>query len=755
MKGFFMCEDNGKQFCNIENKAAACRFVRIGGSYQPVISGSRDFQALIDLDDAHWEVTSLSTTSLRADKRFLDFMDTDKNGYIRTDEVRNALRFLMDAFSDLSDVDNAESVIDLKKININTPIGKEIHSAACTMLAAIGKNGAESISLEEITNDAEIKKCSHCNGDGVVTAADDDETDTAKVIRLAVKSVGSAQDLSGASGINAQELSDFTALASSYIAWVEDGMARSEELNPYGEATAELAALASELKSAVEKFFLSSSALAFFEDDPERLAKREIVADVRSAGEVGKLLDETAIASPEKSGLLRSDAVLNPLWRDKFKKLCGYAAFSGFLKDGSLSEENWRSFLAGFAAREAYFNSNPAVGKFDGVEIDELKRLIDPQIISAVNTLIQQDVDAGCALAGSSKLLKAVILQRYVLEFLRNYANLTELFKIRNFSMLQTGILVMDGRHFTLAVPVVNVAEHKKIVASSNICVAYVEITSGTAGAVAKSTVAVAITNGSMSNLFPGKRGIFFSADGKTCDARVIDFIEQPVSIPDALKKPFLNLGQFVNKQFDKLVSTQSGSVQKELGAQLSSGKPAVPQGGNANGTMLLMSGSIGLAAIGSSVAFIAKSLQSVSFMTILGVLLGIIVVFGGPCVAISLTKLYRRDLARFLEAAGCALNHKMRLTFKLGLFFTFTPRRPGSMEEELFENKVSKKTFFCPLAVSLIILTAAAFCAAGFFGGVKFLAWQSSRKEQQKTAQKAEAKTGIPAQNGKSDAKK
>lgn len=705
----------------------ACRFIRIGGSYQPVVSGSRDFSALIALDDAHWEVTSLSVTSLRTDKRFLEFMDTDKNGYIRTDEVRSALRFLQEVFSDLSGVDNAEDVIELKKLNLDSPEGKEIYSAARTMLEAIGKGNAGSISLDEITNDAEVKKCSYCNGDGVVTASDDDLSDTAELIRFAAKTVGTSTDLSGVSGINAAELDKFTALAESYISWVNDGKERASELSPYGEKTAELAELAAELKSPVEKFFLSSSAVAFFENDPDRLAKLEFVADVRSAGEVGKLLDESAIAAPDINGLLRLDAALNPLWKEKFKKLCGYKQFARFLDNGALGEDGWKLFLAGFAARDAYLKSKPDTDKFDDIGFADLQRIAAQKNIDTVSRLIQQDVDAGCALAGSSKLLKAVLLQRYMLEFLRNYANLTELFKIRNFSMLQAGILVMDGRHFTLAVPVVNIAEHKKIVVSSNICVAYVEVTGGTSGAADKQTLAVAITNGSMSNLFPGKRGIFFSADGKTCDAKVIDFIEQPVSVPDALKKPFLNLGQFVSKQFDKLVSTQAGSVQKELGTQLSSGK-AAPAQNNANGTMLLMSGSIGLAAIGSSVAFIAKSLQNVSFLTLLGVLFGIVVVFGGPCVAVSLTKLYRRDLARFLEAAGCALNHKMRLTFKLGLFFTFSPRRPGSMEKELFESNVSKKSFVCPLILSLILLTALVFGSAGFFGAVRFLDWRECR---------------------------
>ena len=74
--------------------ASVSRFVRIGGSYQPIIKSSADFGPLLELDDALWEVTSLSTSALRTDKRFLDFLDSDKNQLIRTDEVRTALKFL-------------------------------------------------------------------------------------------------------------------------------------------------------------------------------------------------------------------------------------------------------------------------------------------------------------------------------------------------------------------------------------------------------------------------------------------------------------------------------------------------------------------------------------------------------------------------------------------------------------------------------------------------------------------------------------
>ena len=70
--------------------------------------------------------------------------------------------------------------------------------------------------------------------------------------------------------------------------------------------------------------------------------------------------------------------------------------------------------------------------------------------------------------------------------------------------------------------------------------------------------------------------------------------------------------------------------------------------------------------------------LSGISLLNILAVLAGIMLAFGGPIVIASLVKLYRRNLGRFLEASGCSLNFPLRLSGKLGSFFTQVPKRPA-----------------------------------------------------------------------------
>ena len=355
--------------------------------------------------------------------------------------------------------------------------------------------------------------------------------------------------------------------------------------------------------------------------------------------------------------------------------------------DGSkFSAAAWtrlKSAVAPFAAWQA---AKPANGWFAAFTADEIAAKLAAPGLARLRELSAADLAEAKMLAARDELLKLVLFQEHMLEFLCNFVNLSRLFTPGKVSALQLGRLVMDGRIYSLTTAVPNLAEHKKIAATSNICVAYVEVTAAGGG---KRLLAAAITAGSMRNLFVGKCGIFFDADGTVCDARIVDFIEQPVSIPEALKEPFYRFGRFVGKQADRFFAAKSAAGEKEFGAKLDQGmaaaaapKPAAAPAAGASLPMLLAGGGIGIAAISSAVAFIAKALENVSAWKILAVILGIIAIFGGPLVVISLIKLASRSLSRFLEASGCAINPRIRMNRRIGRIFTVTPSFDGDSGE-------------------------------------------------------------------------
>jgi hypothetical protein len=223
--------------------------------------------------------------------------------------------------------------------------------------------------------------------------------------------------------------------------------------------------------------------------------------------------------------------------------------------------------------------------------------------------------------------------------------------------------------------------------------VIYLDATSGLGKDAKNMKLAVGVTSGNMRHFFLGKSGVFYTADGVMWDARIIDMIQQPVSISEALKMPFYKFADFIHKQADKFFTARSKQYEDTIAKDIQSQsklptapppaapaakKPVAPQQTPAfSGSMVLMGGGVGIAAIGSAFAFMAKSIQGISVSSVLAIFFGILLIFGGPIVTVSLTKLFRRNLAIFLEANGNALNGQLRLSLRMGRFFTYTPPLP------------------------------------------------------------------------------
>ena len=76
-------------------EAASQEFRLIGGAWQPVVADFEQLKAVLELDEAFWALNCIEINSLRMDRRFLNFMDSNNDGKIRTDEIREAVTFLL------------------------------------------------------------------------------------------------------------------------------------------------------------------------------------------------------------------------------------------------------------------------------------------------------------------------------------------------------------------------------------------------------------------------------------------------------------------------------------------------------------------------------------------------------------------------------------------------------------------------------------------------------------------------------------
>src|SRR5690606_29753501 len=109
---------------------------------------------------------------------------------------------------------------------------------------------------------------------------------------------------------------------------------------------------------------------------------------------------------------------------------------------------------------------------------------------------------------------------------------------------------------------------------------------------------------------------------------------------------------------------------------------PATPQqqaGTNAMGMGgMLAGGGIAVAALGSSLAFITKTLAGLKWYTIVAGVGGALAAVILPTIIVAWLKLRSRDLSAILEGAGWAVNLRMRLTHRQSRSFTERPPYPA-----------------------------------------------------------------------------
>ena len=668
----------------VSSTASSARFRRVGGSYQLALDSGAALEGILTLDEAHWAVTSINIDTLRADRQFLEFLDDDHNGQIRTDEVKRAVGWLLELLLDRSGIDRATDELRLDAINRETPEGSAIYDAASLILNNLHRSDAASVTLDEARNEKQIIACADRNGDGIIPPEVLATPGAAALACDVIAFSGARTDLSGKPGLDGDMLESFLKAAAEHLKWRKDG--ERPELRIFGDETEAVYTAYHAVQSALDDYFLACATLEFGSNSAP------VRPDPLDREAVRHFLESAPAANPRPDRVLDFTGPVNPLWIDRLRAFASLPVLrESFGADQTLSEAEWRRLQSRMAPYEQWIHEKPT-GDMSAFTSEQLELDLNAAYATEIRDAIAADLAVAPRLQYSDALCKLLLYQKYMLEFVNNFVCLAALFNPSTPSMLQAGQLVMDGRRFTLITPVKNIAEHKSIAQLSDICVMYVEAVNGASNALKKQILAAAVTSGDMRNLFVGKRGIFFSADGTPWDARVIDFIQQPVSISEALRMPFYRFGEFIGKQADKFLSTRSSDAQKALEKNISSALtappdaaavPAAPAAPAAapktatSGSMLLMGGGIGLAAIGSSIAFIAKSLQNISFWNIIAVLLGIILIFGGPIVTISLVKLYRRNMARFLEANACAVNRPLRLSRKMGVIFTYTPTIP------------------------------------------------------------------------------
>lgn len=704
--------------------SAPVRFQRYGGTRQMCIESAEDLEHVLALDEGLWVATSAPASVFGSDAVFLSLLDADGNGRISSDELKQAIRWLLGALADRALIGREADALPLDAIRDDSPEGEAIVRSARYVLVELGCGDAGAISLDQVRSFVTGVQARSLNGDGVLVPEAAQDLELRDFIRDVHNCMGETEDRSGRAGITEAQLDAFLSAVRDHLAWRGKLTA---DLMPLGDDTPGALALCQEHARDVDAFFAQCRLLEFSPNAAARLKEWSQAAESVDPGDpeaIDDCLRAVPLAHPRPAGELPLDpAAVNPLCRQWVAEL-SERVLRPILGEAPerLTEADWERVKAVLAPYGAHVVAR-AGAEVEGLPGETLERYRDSDLADRARELIEADRQVAVILDGVAQVEKLLLYQRDLLRLANNFVSFPELYDPRRRALFEKGSAVIDGRWFNLALEVDDVAAHAQRAQLSNIFTIYLEVTGRTSEE--KLNVAVPVTFGTKGNLSVGKRGIFFDVAGREYDARVTRVIEHPISLREALGSPFVKLWRFLAGKIEAL----SGSADKKLQTGLQKFKDAATQAGTTpaaanNRAGMLIGVSVAVAALSSAFAFIVKTLAGLKLYQIgLGVV-GAVLAVMVPVIILALAKLRRRDLSALLEGCGWAINARMRLDRRQGKTFTAAAPYP---EGARGAPRPAWVKWLVGIIVAVVLLVAA------YFGANEVARrWPESQKTEQ-----------------------
>ncbi|MBL7068907.1 MAG: hypothetical protein ISS34_03540, partial [Candidatus Omnitrophica bacterium] len=654
-------------------------FKNYGRSYQLRIQNAQDLEKIQVLDEAHWAATSIPISSLNCDPVFASYVDTDQNGRIRTNELKAAQAWLFRFLANRSRLSVGTDALDLNDIDTSHPEGQKLRKVAKLILTNLNSSGTQKISLAQVRDVQSIMASAANNGDGIIPPEATSNSDLAQFIISVIETVGFVLDASGKAGIGQEQLKIFFHETEVYLTWKAKGEIpkgdNATEVMPWGNETSQAYGLIASLEEKIEQYFTQCAMVRFDERAAAEMQLRQ--KELEEIDFMDKSIMETRIkdaplAIPNPKGILELEASINPIYVERLfdlKEKVLNRALGGPVKH--LTQKQWDKVKNIFASYRTWLENKQGI-KVEKLDVDRLRTYLNGSYRKQVSELIAKDLVVADDLNQMHNLEKLILYQRWLMELANNFVSFSNLYNPQTRSLFEMGTLVIDGRQITFTMKVQDRQVHKKIAENSFMYLLYIEVT-GRQDKDIKFEIVAAVTSGTAGRLRLGKRGIFFTADGREWDAEIVDIVENPISIWESVRAPFQQFTSFIRKQIDKFTKSREGKLEKSFTAPSASGMTRD----------LLLGGGIAIAALGSSFAYVTKALSQVKPAHILVALVGIAAVILLPGIIMGFIKIRKRDMSVLLEASGWAVNVHMRLSATLGRLFTHVPHLPKDARKE------------------------------------------------------------------------
>ncbi len=453
------------------------------------------------------------------------------------------------------------------------------------------------------------------------------------------------------------------------------------------------------------------------------LSEDELEAfDLENALALEKRVSVAPLSRPNAAGELNLSGGLNPHYEERVWVLRDKVLKRALGTDvETLTREDWEKVKALFGPHKAWHDAKPN-DEIEALGEEKLSAYIDGELPKEAEALIERDLAVKEELEQIAAVEKLCLLQRWLMELANNFVNFSQLYDPNRRSLFEEGTLVIDGRELSFSMKVTNRSEHRKIVEMSHMFLVYAEITSKVVASAPheKFELVVAVTSGQRGGIAAGKRGVFFDIEEREWDARILEVVENPISLWEAVKAPFQRIAGLAAKKVERIAAKQTESIETTTEAGLEKiattpageEKPAAALGHQTSVRDLLLGGGFAFAAVGSSLAFIVKTLSDVNPLHVGAVVVGLGSIVMLSSGLLGYLTLRSRDMSAMLEAAGWAVNFRMKLTRRLGRLFTHrrelpkdaVKRRRDLLDGFLAELEVVQSTWQRILAVLLVV---------------------------------------------------
>lgn len=673
--------------------AHAWQFFRAGGVDQVLIRSGADLAHLGELDQKLWVALACPTRGTELDPRTLDLIDTDRDGRIRPPELIAACAWACRHLTDPDLLLQGGDSLPLAAITSGDGSETPLVDEARRILQLRGKEGADTLTLADVTDRSDLLAAMRFNGDGVIPPESADDEAVRGLIRQIMKAHGHTKDRAGLDGIHRQQAEAFFAEAHALHDWQAGAGAGSDAASD--AATLAAAQAVGAVREKVDDFFARCRVAAY---DPRSIAalnpSKETYEALAAQGSLAlgaESIAQLPLAPITPGRTLPLHQGVNPAWADALAALQHDAVVPMLARAGgtsdALTEDEWRTLQERVASCRRWLAAKP-VTKLGALSAAQVQEALDLQ--GAVMALIDEDERVEPHNARIADLEKLLRFKRDLLTLVNNFVAFKDFYR-REGAIFQAGRLYLDGRSCDLSVAVADAARHAPLAGLAKAYLAYCLCTRQGK----TMTVVSAFTAGDTDFLFVGRNGVFYDRQGQDWDATITKVIENPTSVAQAFLSPYKKFLRLIEEQVAKRAAASDTLAQGSLGTLASTlttaDKAALPSAKPAPPVKLPGRVDVGtVAAIGVALGSISAVLVAVfSKFVDLGVwipiaILGIVMAISGPSMLIAWLKLRQRSLGPILDASGWAINGRMRVNVRLGGSLSQTARLPAHAHRAL-----------------------------------------------------------------------